>query len=115
MTINSFSKAISAYNSAVKNTHDISKSLTQSATGLSAQGSQPTKGTSFADLVGEALQNSRDTAYKAEQISTQGLLGKADLSDVITAVSGAELALNTVISVRDRMITAYQDIVKMPI
>lgn len=115
MTISSFAQAVNAYKSAMKTTESM----------MGKPGAQPmmpevpsaaaTGKASFGDLVGEALVTSKQGAYKAEAISTQGLLGKADLSDVITAVSNAELTLNTVVSVRDRMINAYQDIIKMPI
>lgn len=70
---------------------------------------------SFQALVGEALGSARDTGYNAEAISTKGLAGKADLSEVVAAVANAETALNTVVAVRDRVINAYQDIIKMPI
>jgi flagellar hook-basal body complex protein FliE len=72
-------------------------------------------GPSFGDMVGEALQNAKVSGYNGEAMSTKGLVGKADLSDVVTAVSNAELALNTVVAIRDRVINAYQDIIKMPI
>ena len=45
----------------------------------------------------------------------QALAGKADLADVVTAVSNAELTLQTVVAVRDRVVAAYLDILKMPI
>lgn len=111
MTISSFAQAVNAYKSAMKT----SESLMGGANAAPVQESIPTGKASFGDLVSEALINSKQGAYKAEAISTQGLLGKADLTDVITAVSNAELTLNTVVSVRDRMISAYQDIIKMPI
>jgi flagellar hook-basal body complex protein FliE len=41
--------------------------------------------------------------------------GKAELVDVVTAVANAETTLETVISLRDRVITAYQEIMRMPI
>lgn len=113
MSINSFSQATNAYQSALKNAENLTKSSESSLTGSSA----PTNasGANFADLIGGALSNARDSAYQAEAISTQGLLGKTDITDVVTAVAGAELALNTVVSIRDRVINSYQDIIKMPI
>ncbi len=48
-------------------------------------------------------------------MATKALVGKADLTDVVTAVSEAETALNAVVAVRDRVISAYQEIIKMPI
>ncbi len=114
MTISSFAQAVNAYKSAMKTTESLMGGA-HAAPVQETANSLPAGKASFGDLVGEALINSKQGAYKAEALSTQGLLGKADLSDVITAVSNAELTLNTVVSVRDRMINAYQDIIKMPI
>lgn len=73
------------------------------------------EGPAFDELVSHAVNSSMDTLYKAENMTTKSLLGKADLHDLVTAVSAAELTLNTVVAIRDRVISAYHDIVKMPI
>ena len=41
--------------------------------------------------------------------------GKAELVDVVTAVSSAQASLETVMAVRDQVISAYQQIMQMPI
>jgi len=43
------------------------------------------------------------------------IAGKTDLSSVIAAVANAELTLQTVVAVRDRMVQAYQEVMRMPI
>ena len=43
------------------------------------------------------------------------LTGQADLIDVATAVSAAEITLETVVAVRDEVVKAYQEILRMPI
>jgi len=48
-------------------------------------------------------------------VATKALAGKADITQVVTAVNDAETALSTVVAIRDRAITAYQDIIKMAI
>jgi flagellar hook-basal body complex protein FliE len=45
----------------------------------------------------------------------KGMAKEAELTDVVTAVSNAELTLQTVVTIRDRVIQAYQDIIRMPI
>ncbi len=70
---------------------------------------------SFADLISHALGNAADAGHKAEKISTLALMGKADITELATAVSSAELALNTVVAIRDKVISAYQQIIQMPI
>jgi flagellar hook-basal body complex protein FliE len=51
------------------------------------------------------------------QISSkaQGVTGENDLTDIVEAVTAAELTLQTVVAVRDRLVSAYQDIMRMPI
>jgi len=62
-------------------------------------------------VMNEAIQSSRH----AETQITQGTQGKADLIDVVTAISSAETSLETVVAVRDQMISAYQEVMLMQI
>ena len=41
--------------------------------------------------------------------------GKSNMVDVVTAVAETETAVQTLVSVRDKVIAAYEDILKMPI
>jgi flagellar hook-basal body complex protein FliE len=96
------SNAISAY-----------KSASQTATG-GGMDSRPV-GKSFADVLGDLASSAKDQGVKAENLSASALLGKADYAQVVTAVANADVALQTVVTVRDKIISAYQDILKMPI
>lgn len=69
----------------------------------------------FADLVKNALQEARRIGEHSEQMSIQGIRDKADLNQVITAVAEAEVTLQTVVSIRDKVIDAYKEILRMPI
>ncbi len=69
---------------------------------------------SFSNLLKEGLQNAIDTQYGTESVKMESLTGKVDLADLVTSVNEAELSLNTVIAVRDKIIGAYQDIIRMP-
>jgi flagellar hook-basal body complex protein FliE len=72
-------------------------------------------GDSFADLVKSATSETIDTLQKGEQASAAAVAGNGNLTEVVTAVSNAEATLQTVVAVRDRVIQAYQDILRMPI
>ncbi|MCB1539084.1 MAG: flagellar hook-basal body complex protein FliE [Rhodospirillales bacterium] len=72
-------------------------------------------GFSFGNLVRSAVDQVVSTQKKSEAVSSQAVLGKADLTDVVQAVTEAEMTLQTVMAVRDRLIGAYQDIMRMPI
>ena len=53
---------------------------------------------------------------RSSEAKQAGLIaGKADLVDVVTAVSETEVAMDTLVSVRDRVISAYEEIMRMAI
>lgn len=70
---------------------------------------------SFGDLVEVAAKDSIDTLKEGEKMSANAVTGNATLTDVVEAVTAAELTLQTVVAVRDRMLSAYQEIMRMPI
>jgi flagellar hook-basal body complex protein FliE len=80
-------------------------------TGL-AQGAS---GGNFADMLKDLAEGVVETTQKVETIGIQAASKQAELLDVVTAVTNAELALESVVAVRDRVVQAYQDIIKMPI
>jgi flagellar hook-basal body complex protein FliE len=45
----------------------------------------------------------------------QATAGKADLIEVVTAIAESEAALETLVAVRDKVIGAYEEIMRMPI
>ncbi len=84
----------------------------------SAAGSQATQGagSGFADMVRDAAQQTVGALRGAEQASVRAVAGQgSDLNNVVMAVANAEVTLQTAVAVRDRVIQAYMDIVRMPI
>jgi flagellar hook-basal body complex protein FliE len=73
------------------------------------------KGPSFAEMVSSAIGDAVKTSRQAEAQMTAHAKGKADLLDVVTAVSSAETSLETVMAVRDQVIAAYQEIMRLQI
>ncbi len=72
-------------------------------------------GSSFGELVQNAINDAVTASKTAEtQIGNQ-VQGKAALIDVATAVSSAQASLETVMAVRDQVISAYQEIMRMAI
>jgi flagellar hook-basal body complex protein FliE len=69
----------------------------------------------FSALLSRALDGAVNAGKQADAQATQAISGHGDLTQVVTAVSRAELALQTSVAVRDRVLQAYQDIIKMPI
>jgi flagellar hook-basal body complex protein FliE len=72
-------------------------------------------GGDFGALVKQFVGNTTESARNAEAKMTQATAGKADLVDVVTAVAESEAALETLVAVRDRVIAAYEEIMRMPI
>ncbi|WP_395645420.1 flagellar hook-basal body complex protein FliE [Terricaulis sp.] len=72
-------------------------------------------GVDFGQLVQEAVRQAGQSANVAEQQSLAVAAGQADIVDVVTAIAAAETQLQTVIAVRDQVISAYQEILRMPI
>ncbi len=70
---------------------------------------------SFVDLVKEVSNKTIEAGKASEKATAAAVAGKADLAEVVTAVSNAEMALHTVVAVRDRVLSAYQEIMRMPI
>ncbi len=78
-------------------------------------GGEASAGPSFGALVKDAL-NALSKSTHNSDIQTQAAAnGKANMVDVVTAVAESEVAIETLVSVRDKVITAYEDIMKMPI
>ena len=69
----------------------------------------------FQDMVQSAVENVVDMSKQSETMALSGMTGKADIQDVVLAVSNAEIALETVVAVRDTAIKAYKEIMSMPI
>lgn len=100
-----FLKAASAYTNAAS----FANPITQAKTGDNAGFSD------FSGLVNMAMNSAQNSIARSEKISAKALMKDANLSSVVTSVSEAELALQTIVTLRDKMLSAYQDIIKMPI
>jgi flagellar hook-basal body complex protein FliE len=73
------------------------------------------QGAGFGEVLSRAAQSAIDIGRSADAASTSALTGQGSVTDVVLAISRAELALQTASAVRDRVVTAYQDVMRMPI
>ena len=80
--------------------------------GLEARGDG---GGDFAKLLQDVAKSATETLRSGEDMSIRAAAGQADLVEVVTAVNNAEMTLQTVVAVRDQVIQAYNDIIRMPI
>ena len=66
-------------------------------------------------MVMNAVESVQQTLQQSETLTAQAATGQAELVDVVTAVAAAEVQLESVVAVRDQVIRAYQEILRMPI
>jgi flagellar hook-basal body complex protein FliE len=69
----------------------------------------------FGDMVEKMVTDAAGSMRQAESASAKQVAGKGDLIDVVTAIGAAETALDTVVAVRDRVVNAYSDIMRLQI
>ena len=69
----------------------------------------------FGSAINDALQGVVDNGNDADAKSMQAIAGGGNLTDVVTAVSKAELSFQTTIAIRDKAVQAYQDVMRMSI
>lgn len=72
-------------------------------------------GESFGNLLKDALGSVAEAGKSADAQTVSAAQGKGNLVDVVTAVTESDVALQTLVSVRDKVISAYQEIMRMPI
>ncbi len=99
------SSAIAAYQAAAK----------EIAPGFAPTGAEQPTGTSFADMLRDVGESAIESGRESDRVSALAIDGKASVTEVVTAVTSAELTLQTVVAVRDRVVEAYQSILRMPI
>lgn len=86
---------------------------TPPATGT--EGAAGANGGAFTDFLEQAVGSAVEASNAAESAGLSVAAGQGDMIDIVTAVSQAEIAVQTVVTIRDRVVQAYQDILKMPI
>ena len=99
-----FNAAAAAYTTALKRTAAVAE------TGPSAKAGQ-----AFGELVKQSAIGAVDTLKAGEAATLNAVTGKTDMTQVVTAVSNAEVTLQAAVAVRDRVIQAYLDVIRMPI
>ena len=83
--------------------------------GGAEKGGAAAGGPSFSALLKDAVGSVLDAGKKSDAQTMAMSSGKANVMDVVTAVAETDVAVSTLVSVRDRVIQSYEDILKMPI
>lgn len=106
--------AAKSYLNTVKQMQDGAIGQQTAASPRTAGGIAP-DGVSFGDVLKASLNSAIDAQHQSEKTAAAAIVGKADMTDVLQAVNNAELALNTVLAVRDRVVQAYQEVMRTSI
>ena len=72
-------------------------------------------GQSFGAMLKDAIGSVMESGKKSDAQTLAMASGKSNVMDVVTAVAETDVAVSTLVSVRDRVIQSYEDIMKMPI
>jgi flagellar hook-basal body complex protein FliE len=94
---------------------NIARIADPSAALASAVGAGGKSETSFGSVLKEAMDAVTETGKKSDAQSRAMVNGKSNMVDVVTAVAETEVAIDAVVAVRDKVIAAYEEIMKMPI
>ncbi len=73
------------------------------------------QGPDFASFLSQSIGSVVDAGQRSDGLTLDLLNGKANVVDVVTAVSQTEIAIESMVAVRDRVISAYEEIMRMPI
>ena len=93
----------------------LSRMTSGAGAGAAAKGAEVAGGQSFGAVLKEALGSVMDAGRKSDAQTVAMTSGKSNVMDVVTAVAETDVAVSTLVSVRDRVIQSYEDIMKMPI
>ena len=100
--------ATTAYSNASKL---INTAMSTGADPMAATGQGP----DFAKLLSQAVQGVMDSGKASDQKSLDLVNGKGNLVDTVTSVAQTQIAVEGMVAVRDRVISAYEEIMRMPI
>ncbi len=101
--------AASAYANIARLAADASRSA------MPAPGTSQPGGASFASVLKEAVNSVEQIGHKSDDAARAMANGKSNMVDVVTAVAETQVAIDAVVAVRDKVIAAYDEIMKMPI
>ena len=87
----------------------------QQTTGGGAGSNAGAAGGSFGSMLDRTLSNAVAVGRDADASATNAVVNGGDVTHVVAAVSQAQLALQEVVAVRDKVVQAYQDVMKMTI
>jgi flagellar hook-basal body complex protein FliE len=94
---------------------DIRTTLAEQAYGLPRIAPTPTAGAQEGGAFAQAISNFAQTVANGEAQARAAMTTGADPHSLVTALAQTELAVETAVTIRDRVVEAYQEILRMPV
>lgn len=93
------------------------RATAQAASGKPVQAGKEAAGVDFAQVLQSALQDVSAAQQEARQMAQEFSAGdpNVNLQDVMVNMQKASLSFQQMVQVRNRLVTAYQDIMNMPV
>ena len=101
-------------NVAIQNAFTKARDLTSEGANASGDVTSP-KGSSFSDVLQSSVKETVETVRQAEQSATAGMTGQASMQQVVEATMAMESTVKVSVALRDKLVEAYQEIMRMPI
>jgi flagellar hook-basal body complex protein FliE len=89
--------------------------MSQQTASIGSSAAPTDGGPNFSAMLKDVINEVSASAQKSDVQQQAVAMGKANMVDVVTAVAETETTIQTLVSVRDKVIAAYEDILKMPI
>ncbi|NOZ31542.1 MAG: flagellar hook-basal body complex protein FliE [Alphaproteobacteria bacterium] len=105
-----FSAAVNAYGATANLTGPAS-----AGGALPELGDKGVAGPSFGELLNSGLEQVVEAGRASDQAGMNLVNGRGDIVDVVTALSETEIAMETMVTIRDKVISSYETIMRMPI
>ena len=95
--------------------YETARRIAPAETRPAQQATKPGEGETFSDALAQAVGGLSETLRAGEATAREAMVGEADVQSVVEALTRTELALETAVAVRDKVVEAYQEILRMPI
>lgn len=89
--------------------------LTEALRGYSASKLNLSEDSSGDTALGRTASDFTETLLESERVAQEAMMGNADPHALVEALANSQLAVETAVTVRDRVVEAYQEILRMPV
>lgn len=107
--------ALQAYQRAADQATSMHKSMMGGGDAMSLQSDREQNAGVFSRVFEKTIHDTREQISRGERMAQMSLTGDVPLEQLTAAVNQADLTLRTVVSLRDRFISAYQEVMRMQV